>query len=292
MQVSQSTTVDGGALTIEAGGRVSAALLTVAKDAQLHGLGDGALNGTRELRVNSGAELRLDGAQAMSTVSSLALSGLYSGSGRLAADTASLDGGHVFAQLNAGTLSSNGDADITARVSATQPVQVQSGRLVVRDGGVLDAARVQVANGTLSVQLGGRLADDGGGSQADNGTAVQVSGQGVLALDIDQTIRSLALSGRVKGAGCADHVGCDNGHRWDGGNRVARAGGHDQRRQPGVCGAGCRTGHRGGWRYAHPGLRWKLGWQQGEHFEGAPCSPPPRASCQAMPTWWWPATAR
>ena len=190
VQASQSAQVSDGTLALQAGGRLATPLLTVANGALAHAQADGTLDGTVALRINTGAELRLDGAQ---TVSSINLAGRSSGSGLLTTTTAALDGGSAGLAMATGSLTSTGSSTLSATVNASQSAEVQAGSLTVASGGLLSAPRIAVAGGTLATEAGG--------TRLGTGSALQVDAPGTLQLGSDQSVLGLTLSGRLDGPG-------------------------------------------------------------------------------------------
>ncbi len=144
-----SAALGTGRLNASGTSRLDASVL--AQDVHVDGgtlrVASGVLAADATVTVNSGATLALGGAN---HVAALALSGTVSGTTRLTADAATLDGGTVAAPLGGNTLNSSGASRIEADVS-TRTVQVDAGQLTLAAGSQL------AANADLTVLAGATL---------------------------------------------------------------------------------------------------------------------------------------
>lgn len=166
------------------------------------------LDDAAALTVVRGAVLSLGGDD---RVGSLLLSGTLAGIGTLTADSVTMDGARVRAGLTSTTLTSLGDTQFNAPISATT-LNVDGGLLTLNGAGLLAAAATVNVAGTATLQLGGNesitalnlsgtLSGTGTltvtNTLLDGGTVLANLGAGALLSRGNSRLAGLAASGTV-----------------------------------------------------------------------------------------------
>ncbi|MEK8050518.1 autotransporter-associated beta strand repeat-containing protein [Ideonella sp. DXS22W] len=143
------------------------------------------------VQVAERATLRLDTA---ATVQSLTLAGELSGSGLLTVTQGTLlDGGTLRAPVSTATLTSRQAVQVQAALQVSGTATLEGGTLTLGEGGLLQAARVQLVRGAALLTTAA--------GQLGAGAALSLSGGSMLQLAGAETAASLSLAEGSRAAG-------------------------------------------------------------------------------------------